>query len=353
MADSFIVTQVGLNNSVNAAAHGIQLVLATFKVGSAFGYTPSKNDTALHGTVLYTDNITNYSTDSQGNLVINCTINVTAGPFSFGEVGIYQSDGTLFALMALPALQQKFSSLGTNIASTFTFTCYMRLGQAGGVIQITTGGQQGFQYIGQPNQPTWVWGTNDGGNSYVWNPTNFNVATARGILNTGGATYLAATHTFKNAAGSANLLAIDGSGNAGVAGNLGVTGTITANGNISTSGQFIATGDVVGLSDISVKTNIEQIKDPMAVIRKLTGVTYTRSDTGEESSGLIAQWTEAHWPRVVQDRPDGKKGIAYGNMAGLFVEGMKSLDDRTASTEDQVLGLTERIEELERKLALS
>ena len=32
-----------------------------------------------------------------------------------------------------------------------------------------------LNYAGQAGQPTWLWGTNDGSNAYVWNPSNFSV----------------------------------------------------------------------------------------------------------------------------------------------------------------------------------
>lgn len=35
-----------------------------------------------------------------------------------------------------------------------------------------------FHWSGQPGQPAWLWGANDSGNTYVWNPANFSVAYA-------------------------------------------------------------------------------------------------------------------------------------------------------------------------------
>lgn len=35
---------------------------------------------------------------------------------------------------------------------------------------------QTWNWNGQSGQPTWLWGSNDGNNMYVWNPSNFNVA---------------------------------------------------------------------------------------------------------------------------------------------------------------------------------
>lgn len=35
-----------------------------------------------------------------------------------------------------------------------------------------------FNWSGQAGQPAWLWGANDAGNTYLWNPANFNVAYA-------------------------------------------------------------------------------------------------------------------------------------------------------------------------------
>jgi len=43
-----------------------------------------------------------------------------------------------------------------------------------------------LHWAGQGGQPTWLWGSNDGADSYVWNPSNFNVnyATTAGNADT-------------------------------------------------------------------------------------------------------------------------------------------------------------------------
>ena len=35
-----------------------------------------------------------------------------------------------------------------------------------------------FNWSGQSGQPSWLWGSNDGTNYYVWNPSNFRVSYA-------------------------------------------------------------------------------------------------------------------------------------------------------------------------------
>lgn len=42
----------------------------------------------------------------------------------------------------------------------------------------TSGQYATFNWAGQSGQPSWLWGSNDGINYYVWNPSNFSVANA-------------------------------------------------------------------------------------------------------------------------------------------------------------------------------
>lgn len=42
----------------------------------------------------------------------------------------------------------------------------------------TSGQYATFNWSGQSGQPTWLWGSNDGLNYYIWNPANFSVANA-------------------------------------------------------------------------------------------------------------------------------------------------------------------------------
>lgn len=43
-------------------------------------------------------------------------------------------------------------------------------------IPVSASCNKNWSYNGQSDQPTWLWGTNDGTNCYVWNPSNFSVA---------------------------------------------------------------------------------------------------------------------------------------------------------------------------------
>jgi hypothetical protein len=68
-------------------------------------------------------------------------------------------------------------SWGINItgsaASATLATKASTLSQGGG-----NGSAMTFNWAGQSGQPSWLWGSNDGVNIYVWNPSNFSVASA-------------------------------------------------------------------------------------------------------------------------------------------------------------------------------
>jgi len=89
-----------------------------------------------------------------------------------------------------------------------------------------------------------------------------------------------------------------------------------------------AQNDIVAYSDIRVKDNIEVIPNAISKIQALRGVTFTRIDAKEEDrskrhAGVIAQEVLAVHPEVVSGTEKDMYSVAYGNMAGLFIEAFK------------------------------
>jgi hypothetical protein len=83
---------VALMQSATAA-----IVLTSFKLGDSYGYVPSPSQTSLTGSTVYTG-IPSVPTIEDANTVkYGLALNQEAGPFSFGEVGLYYND-TLFAI---------------------------------------------------------------------------------------------------------------------------------------------------------------------------------------------------------------------------------------------------------------
>lgn len=113
----FTIVNGGITAVNNAQGGGPAVDITTFKVGSSYNYTPATTDTALHGTALYSGTVYDYSTAGTDTVTFVCVMDNTVGNFSFGEVGLYLSDGTLFALASLPNLQTKTKTDTANHVS--------------------------------------------------------------------------------------------------------------------------------------------------------------------------------------------------------------------------------------------
>lgn len=110
----FTITDAGIL-AVNAAGTGGPKVNVTnFKVGTAVAYSPVVSDTALHGSILYAGSISSYNVIGANLVEYILSMDATIGDFSFGEVGLYLDDGTLFALAALTSVQQKYVTSVVN-----------------------------------------------------------------------------------------------------------------------------------------------------------------------------------------------------------------------------------------------
>ena len=106
------------------------------------------------------------------------------------------------------------------------------------------------------------------------------------------------------------------------------TGTATTNGSetisnkitINSSGTLTAAGDVIAYSDAKLKENVKTLDG--SKVLQMRGVSFDRKDTGESSSGVIAQEIQKVAPELVSDN-DGTLGVAYGNLTGYLIEAIK------------------------------
>ncbi|MGE8453971.1 MAG: hypothetical protein ACN6OP_25850 [Pseudomonadales bacterium] len=137
-----LVTNAGLNAANGANPQGPWVHIVEFRIGSGFGYEPTRDDTGLNGNTLFTGVPTAYRNIGDNTLDIVCQIPADAGPFEFGEVGIYNEDSSgnkvLFAKAVFDTLQTKYSSLGTNVATSFTFHCLLKLEQSIAIFKVDT-----------------------------------------------------------------------------------------------------------------------------------------------------------------------------------------------------------------------
>ena len=131
--------------------------------------------------------------------------------------------------------------------------------------------------------------------------------------------------------------------NVGSLNTLNVTNTSTFNSNITLNGSLYLSGNVVNISDKNIKSDLVPISNPLAKIYQLTGYTYKRTDTinNTRECGLIAQDVQKVLPEVVQQNKEYNDmlSIAYGNMAGLWVEAFKEMHEKIIALEAKVESL--------------
>ena len=96
---------------------------------------------------------------------------------------------------------------------------------------------------------------------------------------------------------------------------------------LDVNGTIRATADVIAYSDRRVKENIKTITGGLEKVTKLRGVSYTRKDIDDKTTklGVIAQEVLEVLPEVVEKDDESKYSVAYGNMAGVFIEAIKEL----------------------------
>jgi hypothetical protein len=149
---------------------------------------------------------------------------------------------------------------------------------------------------------------------------------------------------------NSELMRLTGDGNVGV-------GTSSPGYKLHVSGDIYATGNVTAYSDMRAKSNLDVIKEPLNKLSQLTGYTYDMTDNPDLTTkitprftGVIAQDLEKVLPEAVHKDKDGKYSVAYGNMAGLFVESFKELIEENKVLKYRVNTLEKRLEVLERMI---
>lgn len=94
--------------------------------------------------------------------------------------------------------------------------------------------------------------------------------------------------------------------------------------NFSLTDSLVVTGNITAYSDRRLKKDLTVIPNALDKVGKLTGYNFTRTDTGERHTGLIAQDVQAVMPEAVLEN-EGQLALAYGNLVGLLVEAIKEL----------------------------
>jgi hypothetical protein len=103
-------------------------------------------------------------------------------------------------------------------------------------------------------------------------------------------------------------------------GRVGV-GTTVPSTTLQVSGTITCT-DINSTSDIKLKENIHQIKDPLDKVMQINGVGFRWKDTKEEALGVIAQDIEEVIPELVKSN-DHTKTVNYNGLIGVLIEAVK------------------------------
>jgi hypothetical protein len=133
----------------------------------------------------------------------------------------------------------------------------------------------------------------------------------------------------------------------------------TENNAIDTAGGVVAAQNVTAYSDIRIKTDIQVIDNALDKISQIRGVTYTRTDLDTaRQTGVIAQELRKVLPEAVIESTsdlecikDGKLlTVAYGNVVGLLIEGIKEEKAERERLVDEVYMLKDMLIDMQQQI---
>lgn len=108
-----------------------------------------------------------------------------------------------------------------------------------------------------------------------------------------------------------------------------------ATGNLTVTGAIVASGNITAYSDASLKTDVRTISEALTKVEALRGVLFTYIESGDHSTGVIAQEVQKVLPEVVQENDSGLLSVAYGNIVGVLIEAIKELSEKVKRLEDR------------------
>ena len=117
------------------------------------------------------------------------------------------------------------------------------------------------------------------------------------------------------------------------------TGALIVAGGVGINNDLFVGGDITAFasSDERLKDNITSIRNPLARVLSIRGVTYTWKEEATHSGddiGVIAQELELlGLPGMTQTRPDGYKAVRYERLTALLVEAVKELSGKVSELE--------------------
>ena len=135
---------------------------------------------------------------------------------------------------------------------------------------------------------------------------------------------------------------LDVGSNADITGTLDVGDNTEINGNLTVTGFIQAGGDLIAFqnlvpSDSRLKSDVTPLKDSLAKINQMQGVSYTFNPSGKKQVGLIAQEVNKIIPEVVSVQNDYYT-LSYPNLVAVLIEAVKELSDKVEDLEYRLGG---------------
>ncbi len=103
------------------------ITLTTYQLGSDYNYTPEPTDTAIHGTLVLSGSPSSPVAASANVVRYSVFLDYGTGPYTFGELGLFTGDGTLFALVAWNELITKTPTVDGTGGQSMRLDVYLSM----------------------------------------------------------------------------------------------------------------------------------------------------------------------------------------------------------------------------------
>lgn len=102
------------------------ITLTSYKLGSAYNYIPAPSDTDIHGSLILSGAPSIPVAVNANIIKYSIYLDYNVGPFAFGEVGLYDSTNTLFALGTATELINKIQA-GLTLGNSIRIDIYLSM----------------------------------------------------------------------------------------------------------------------------------------------------------------------------------------------------------------------------------
>lgn len=133
----FWLTDAGLASAAASSPTGPFLHVNSFRCGSGVNYTPTRGQTSLSGSVVYTGTPLTYTVIDGDTIDVVLQMDLSIGPFLFGEVGLYDNANVLLAVCTFSTLQDKVRTIGNQAGNIWRVHARLKLAQAPVICMVT------------------------------------------------------------------------------------------------------------------------------------------------------------------------------------------------------------------------